>query len=228
MTNCLNTDEPYISGVEMRKSAKRFSRRRGRLVVGAGVVVATIAGISFTFSGRERPALQVVQSQAPLTTVLGLTTLTSVDSARVSLSYLPPSVVFDSTNSNPRKGGLIYDLYSIPGAANLDTMPSNSSQNRLPPDGTQHPSTKLIVSKQLGLNVLPPSPAGERFDLIETKAIGDISYRLTTPRNGYGRLMVEWVIGNTYYYVGNDQLFTSDGTSGLGIDELLRIALDAR
>lgn len=197
-------------------------------MIAAGIVVGTIAGISFGLSGRERPALQVVQSQAPLTTVLGLTTLTSVDSTRVSLSYLPPSVVFDSTNSNPRKGGLIYDLYSISGAANLDTMPSNSSQNRLPPDGTQHPGTKLIVSKQLGVNALPPSPADERFNLIETKAIGDRSYRLTTPRNGYGRLTVEWVIGNTYYYVGNDQLFTSDGKSGLGIDELLRIALGAR
>lgn len=193
-----------------------------------GIVVGAALGVSVLVSGKGSPSPAVVESRTPITTDRGAlepTNVTSPSTGRVHLDYLPSGVQYDATVSNPRKGGLLYDLYTIAGAANLDTMAAHASQNRA--DGTQHPKTQLVVSKQADISTLPYPPANPRFNLVVNKMVNNQDYRLTTPLDGYGYLTVEWVRDGLYYCVGNEQLRTSEGTSGLGMDELFRLALGA-
>ncbi len=224
----MNQQTDYLPVLETPIPSQHSPVRRVRSLIVASTIVAAVVGISFSLlhSNTSTPRVAIQSQAVPTTAATEPIPTVPLNNASVTLGYLTPGVQFDSTQSNPRKGGLLYDLYTIPGAANLDTAPADSSQYQL--GGTQHTKTQLIVSKQSNVSVLPISSASPRFNLVADKTISGQTYRLTTPLSGYGRLTVEWVANNAYYYVGNDQLSTSDGKSGLGIEELLRIAIRAR
>ncbi len=147
--------------------------------MGTGLVAGTVAVIGFSVHGSGSSTRQVaVHAQAsPTIAALQPDPTVTPSAPSVHLGYLSPGVQYDSTHSNPRKGGLLYDPYTIPGPENVDTMPPSSSDNRA--DGTQHPTTQLIVSKQSNIAALPASPADPRFNLVAEKTVRGQTYRLT-------------------------------------------------
>lgn len=116
--------------------------------------------------------------------------------------------------------------YGLSGAANANTLAHAASR---------HPAgwLNLTVSPPVGAvtwNALPPSGVGgdTGFTVRTTVLANGQRARVTTPKNGYGTIKLEWLSGGAYFQLLSGRYATPDGPSGLGLSAMETVAASVR
>jgi hypothetical protein len=120
------------------------------------------------------------------------------------------------------EGGSVQHEYRLAGPANADTAtPDALTAN--PRSLAVHPATYLTVDFNPGVGKFEV-PADPAFSNIETVDVNGVMGQLTTMKNGLGVIRLDWVdAAGNYHVVMVDRLKTSDGLSGLSVQQILAV-----
>lgn len=131
----------------------------------------------------------------------------------------------DSTSPDRLGAWIVYDLHdapneeTLPGAA-PDTWPQDEVRS-----GAIHPATTITFVAYPGSQELAPELGGEtvHVDRLDLPEGGDA--RVTqVDNNGFGPVRVEWTDDDGSYLLLTVLGRTPDGRSGVGVEDLLRMA----
>lgn len=200
--------------------AARSVRRSHQLRLGGATTVLVAAGaVAFavvstsTTTPASRDRVNVSPISSPPAETRASTTSTTP-------RYLPDGAqLVASTQSPPGTGS---SSFSLPGKVNARTIPATglTEQNV----DTVHPATFINVS----FTSLVPEPdlsyLDNPYSTVEKITVGGWPAQITTPKNGYGTIRIDWTDGAGYHVVGVDRLKTIEGTSGVDAPTLIRIA----
>jgi hypothetical protein len=140
----------------------------------------------------------------------------------VSPTYLPPGATLFEQVGDERFPNVDENQYQLAGAANSDTLPPGGVDETTAP--TAHPATLLTVTFVPGMRSVPDLPADPAYFDIRATTVAGIPGLLTTPKSDFGVYRVDWIDSQGYHIVMCERRQTTDGTSGLPADELVRVA----
>lgn len=178
----------------------------------AGLGTVAIASGSLIAVGNEHATAHV-----------GLVSQASVPSPSISsltVGALPLGAVLVQRNAS---GRTLHYAYSLPGAANADTIPAGgiTAANAL----LVQPATQLEVYAVAGVSSMPELPYDPANGIVrESVTVNGSPAYVTHMQNGFGTWRVDWVANDTYYTVGVQRLITSAGISGIAENALLAVA----
>lgn len=144
----------------------------------------------------------------------------SAQTARRMPGYLPAGAALVKDHYEPDINGWLVS-YSLPGRANSNTIDEATFAG-----GTGHPETFLRLAIVPSADQFPA--ADPAYFTTRQVEIGAFPGRLSVPTSGYGLHSIVWFDGEQAYRVSVDRLRTPDGTSGVRVEELLRVAASIR
>jgi hypothetical protein len=220
-----------VEPVDLSDHVHRGVRRRRRILAstGAAGLVALTAASMLLLPTFMRTSSDSISSVGPSGVSQSPTPFASTSrTTSVRPSYLPPGtrLVDEQPVSSPNGGRTIGKEaeYQIPGLANANTMPAGPLTSAEAVDDHFHPATFIQVTFIAQLTNPGPVPC---FPPECAQSIAQVDGHTATVaafRNGYGVVRIDWLDSAGYHVVMCDRQKTSDGTSGIGPDELLRVA----
>jgi len=201
-----------------------------RAVLGLGVVAAAVAGAASLHSPGAPSRVEVV---APKPAVVGIALNESsapvpvnpgdLASTHAIPKYLPAGA--ESTGGKTTIHGGWAEHYTLPGKVNSREMPDAPA---MPVAGVpSHPATGIdLVELPQTISTFSRGTADPRLATVSTITVMGVPATVLTPNNGYGTYRISWVVNGVAYDLQSQRLKAGgdEGTSGIPIDELIRVA----
>lgn len=191
------------------------------LIAGAGIVAAAVAVLP-TRQAETQVSVGAPTVQPAAQVSVPAEKVTAADLARTHANptYLPEGAA--SMGGRAIEAGWV-EAYSLPGVVNSRTLPEAPDQ--YVKGSAAHPATKIVLS-QYAQDFSTFQGVDPRIASVSTITVMGVPATVVVPLSGYGTHRISWVRDGVSYDLQTQRLYAgAEGTSGIPIQELVRVAL---
>ncbi|MGH9222207.1 MAG: hypothetical protein ACRD2W_00015 [Acidimicrobiales bacterium] len=191
------------------------------LVAGAVLVAAAVAALPTRQAETQISVGAPAMRPAAQVSVPG-EKISAADLARnhANPTYLPEGAA--SLGGRAIEVGWV-EAYSLPGVVNSRTLPESPDQ--YVKGSAAHPATRIVLS-QYAQDFSTFQGVDPRIASVSTITVMGVPATVVVPLSGYGTHRISWVRDGVSYDLQTQRLYAgAEGTSGIPIEELIRVAL---